>query len=868
MWMLLPGAAFAQSGPTATQAIASTTLMVNQSATAFTPVIGSGGTGSLIYSISPPLPSGVIMSPSTGAISGTPTVASVATTYTVTVTDANGATAAETFSLTVNGGPVTLSPTTLPPATAGAPYSQTITTTGGTGSYTFAIIDGALPVGMTFNSSTGALQGTPTTAGSVSFTVRATDSGGSAGSQAYTLSVTPPTLTLSPPSGTSLSATIGTAFSQTFTPSGGNAPYTYSLAVVSGTFPTGLNMSGGVLSGTPTSAGTVTFTFSATDSTNGNGSPFTVSGTYTLTVTAATPTLAVTMSAAPAVATPGNNVTYGIIASVGGGTVTGLSLYDNLPPGLTFVSVTQPGGWTCTTPAVGISGNVICTTASAAPGNYNLLLVAKVAAGVSGSLTNAVTATATNATSASNSVAISVNFVSTTISLSSSANPSAPGQSVTFTARVASGGGTPTGTVTFGDGASAIGTGALAAGVATFTTASLSKGAHSITAIYAGATGFAASASSALTQTVAIPADSIKLREMQVAATQVVAQNSGEAIAGAIDDAIEEGFNDGGALITPSGSGVRFNFAADPAQPPATDKPRKDSRVDDAFAAMASSAMPTKAPPETARAPKDWLLWADVRGSGIDRWSSSPGSAQAQLYGWQVNTLVGLTHKVTPSFLVGVVGGYETFDYTSDQLDGRLKGEGWTIGSYLGWKLTSSIRFDLALAYSGIGYDGSAGTAQGNFDGNRWMLSSGFTGDYKAYGFTVEPSAKVYALWEHENAYTDSLGTRQDDRDFSTGRASGGVKLIYPYAWSDSLGLAPYVGLYGDYYFTEDDAAAIGATDTLASTPLLDGWSARMTGGVSAKLSGGSTIGLGAELGGIGSDVEIWTFRAQGSVPF
>jgi outer membrane autotransporter protein len=353
-----------------------------------------------------------------------------------------------------------------------------------------------------------------------------------------------------------------------------------------------------------------------------------------------------------------------------------------------------------------------------------------------------------------------------------------------------------------------------------------------------------------------------------------VAQNSGQAIAGAIDDAIEEGFNDGGALITPSGSGVRFNFAADPEQSPATDKssasdtPRKESRVDDAFAAMASNAMPTKAPPETARAPKDWLLWADVRGSGIDRWSSSPGSAQAQLYGWQVNTLVGLTHKVTPSFLVGVVGGYETFDYASDELDGRLKGEGWTIGSYLGWKLTSSIRFDLAVAYSGIGYDGSAGTAQGDFDGNRWMLSSGFTGDYKAYGLTVEPSAKVYALWEHENAYTDSLGTRQDDRDFSTGRASGGVKLIYPFAWSDGLALAPYVGLYGDYYFTEDDAAAIGATDTLASTPLLDGWSARMTGGVTAKLAGGSTIGLGAELGGIGSDVEIWTFRASGSVPF
>jgi outer membrane autotransporter protein len=279
--------------------------------------------------------------------------------------------------------------------------------------------------------------------------------------------------------------------------------------------------------------------------------------------------------------------------------------------------------------------------------------------------------------------------------------------------------------------------------------------------------------------------------------------------------------------------------------------------------------MPAKAQPATARAPKDWLLWADVRGSGIDRWGS-PGTTQAQLYGWQVNTLVGLTHRLTPSLLIGVVGGYEIFDYSSDELNGRLKGDGWTIGSYLGWKFTPSVRFDLALAYSGIGYDGSAGTAQGNFDGHRWLLSTGFTGQYKAYGFDIEPSAKVYALWEHENAYTDTLGTRQDDRDFATGRASGGVKLAYPVAWTDDLTLAPYVGLYGDYYFTRDDAGEIDGTTTsaLASTPLLDGWSARTTGGLAAQFAGGSALAFGAELGGIGSDVEIWTFRARGNVPF
>jgi hypothetical protein len=53
-------------------------------------------------------------------------------------------------------------------------------------------------------------------------------------------------------------------------------------------------------------------------------------------------------------------------------------------------------------------------------------------------------------------------------------------------------------------------------------------------------------------------------------------------------------------------------------------------------------------------------------------------------------------------------------------------------------------------------------------------------GTYKAKGFEIEPSAKIYGLWESENAYTDSLGTSQAERNFTTGRASTGVKFTYP----------------------------------------------------------------------------------------
>ena len=93
----------------------------------------------------------------------------------------------------------------------------------------------------------------------------------------------------------------------------------------------------------------------------------------------------------------------------------------------------------------------------------------------------------------------------TTTALSSSANPSVPGQPVTFTATVspAAGTGTPTGTVTFSDGGSQIGTAMLNShGTATIGPASpLALGSHAITASYGGDQNFAASTSS-LTQTV------------------------------------------------------------------------------------------------------------------------------------------------------------------------------------------------------------------------------------------------------------------------------------------------------------------------------------------------------------------------------
>jgi hypothetical protein len=479
----------------------------------------------------------------------------------------------------------------------------------------------------------------------------------------------------------------------------------------------------------------------------------------------------------------------------------------------------------------------------------------------------------------------------TTTALTSSLNPSQVGQSVTFTATVTSSSGTPTGSVTFLDGATVLGTAGLSGGVATFTTSTLTLGSHSITASYSGGGIFAPSVSPVLNQAVNTPTDSLKLRALQILVTPLEAQVSGQAISGAINSAITEGFSEGGAFVTPNGSGVRFNFAADPnAAQAAGDTIRSTdpfsnasgifdpamrtaakpltSRTDDAFGAL-GYAGPVKAPPRVVE-PREWLAWAEVRGAVLNHWGSSSLTVPAAsvLYGNQLNLLAGLTRKFTPNFLIGVLGGYETFDYRSDALQGRLKGDGWTVGSYVGWRVAPGIRFDAGMTYSGIGYDGTAGTAAGSFTGHRWLFTSGLTGSYQAAGILIEPSARVYALWERENAYTDTLGTLQTARDFATGRASGGAQFSYPVAWSPEVTLIPYAGLFGDYYFTSDSAGATVALVGIPATVVLDGWSARATGGIAARFSNGGQITVGGERGGIGGNFALWTYRARASVPF
>ncbi|MGB2635563.1 MAG: putative Ig domain-containing protein [Candidatus Acidiferrum sp.] len=347
--------------------ISTSSVPAGQVGTAYsTTLTASGGTTPYSWSVSSgALPGGLTLS-SGGTISGTPT-ASGSFTFTAKVTDSTtptAQTATKSFTLTIAAAvtPVTISTGSVPSGQVGTAYSTTLAASGGTTPYTWSVSTGALPGGLTLSSG-GTISGTPTASGSFTFTAKVTDSTtptAQTATKSFTLTVaaavSPVTITTS----TLTAGQVGVAYSTTLAASGGTTPYSWSLS--SGILPAGLSLStGGTLSGTPTTAGSFTFTIKVTDSTTPTAQTATKSLTFT--AAAANGPVQITTISVPAGQV---SVAYSTTLQATEGTTpyTWSISSGSLPAGLTLSS----GGTISGTPtATGSSSFTVKVTDSGSP---------------------------------------------------------------------------------------------------------------------------------------------------------------------------------------------------------------------------------------------------------------------------------------------------------------------------------------------------------------------------------------------------------------------------------------------------------------------------------------------------------------------
>ena len=418
----------------------------------------ASGDPAVSWSITPSLPTGIVFDTATGAISGTPSIVSPSTTYTVTATN-NGGSGTTTITMQVNDiapSAITYNPSSLSLAEGVTMSSVTPTSSGGdVVSWT---ISPTLPAGLLIDSATGTISGTPTsTSPSTIYTVTATNTGGSA-SATVTIIVNdapPSSITYNP---SSFTLTKDSAMTNTTPTTSGGAVVSWSIAP---SLPTGLafNATTGELSGTPTviSPSTV-YTVTATNA-GGSGTTTVVIQVNDIapnTIIYNPSSLSLTKGATMTPATP----------SVSGGDVVSWTVSPTLPSGLSIdattgtisgspVSLSSSASYTVTATNTGGSATAVLTievleappsSITYVPGSFTLTI---------GTPMNSVTPTANGDPAVSWSISPNLpsglTFDSNTGELGGTPNAVSPLTTYTVTATNNGGSGTATITIKVND---------------------------------------------------------------------------------------------------------------------------------------------------------------------------------------------------------------------------------------------------------------------------------------------------------------------------------------------------------------------------------------------------------------------------------
>ncbi len=310
------------------------------------------GTAPFVWTVSSgSLPAGLSLNASTGSLSGTPTNAGTFA-FTVQVVDASSQTATKAVTLTIAAAP-TLAFTPAP-GEVGIAYSQAPNLSGGTGPFVWTVSAGGLPAGVVLDAGTGLVSGTPTASGNFSVTVTATDSFNQAASRTVVLVIVarPSFAPAAPPAGQ-----VGVAYSTTLAVTGGTLPLTWSITI--GTVPPGLALAPGtgVLSATPTTEGSYTFTAFVVDAKG-------VSATKAITLVIAPGPLVIVKTANATTVVAGGTVAYTITVTNTGPTIwTGATLNDPLSGVLDDAvynanATATTGALSYTAPTLGWTGSI------------------------------------------------------------------------------------------------------------------------------------------------------------------------------------------------------------------------------------------------------------------------------------------------------------------------------------------------------------------------------------------------------------------------------------------------------------------------------------------------------------------------------
>ncbi|UXN68021.1 putative Ig domain-containing protein (plasmid) [Devosia neptuniae] len=830
-----------------------------------------GGTAPYNFSVSGTLPSGISMTPA-GLLSGMPLSAG-SHTFSVIVTDSTTGggpySASIPYTLVIAPPSLTLSPT-LPSATVGQAYAETISATGGAAPYTFSLASGALPAGLSLGTD-GSISGTAQEDGTFNFTISAQDSTGGApitGSQAYSLSVAPPTITLSPAS--LPNGRAGGPYSATIVAGGGTAPYTYA---VTGSLPAGMTLSSsGLLSGTPTETGSFSFGVTATDASGGTGPHM---GTQTLSLDIYSPSFTLQPSSLPP-ATAGQPYSQTVVAGGGTSPYAYSIMAGALPSGLTFSAGTISG-----TPTA--SGSffvtILAQDSTTGPGAPY---------GVAGYFPLTVVTPTIILAPASLPSANSGSFYSQTLTASGGAAPYAfaissgslpPGLSLSSSGTL-SGMPTASGVFDFSVTAtdSSVGVGPFSATQAfSVTVGAVGRLIVAVRSNVDGTFGFTSSEPllNALTvgttggiggsASIELPAGAFRITadDLSGAGTTLTGidcddDDSGGDIATRTADIVIDASESLTCVFTFVSSreettALIKDFLETRASMILANQPRTQRRIDRLNGIVPGGDIGSTLMNYLPAIAGGSALRSSISLNAIEGATGNQSSNPLDI--WMEGTFmridaardgrlmlgsVGADYLVTPDLLIG---GFVQLDHMMQGeagLAGAAMGSGWIAGPYATMRLHEHLYLDLL---AGFGRSNNRinplGTYEDSFGATRWLLSAAIEGQWTSGPWTFSPRASLGYFSETSDAYRDALGIAIPSIATGVGQIAIGPAVSYRFVAPGEIVVDLGLGLEGVAEF--------------GSNLLFENGQARLEASIDAGMPSGADIGLTIGLGGIGN---------------